>query len=83
MPAKALADVIYEAGRTAYQFDIEQCPRYPDGVQRKRWDELDFDQKESWRRNPTPRDPATALNIPPDQRNDLDCAPPPGAATSR
>ena len=40
----------------AYAEDCKRRPLYDDGVQRATWDALSAIAKESWRRNPTPRE---------------------------
>lgn len=46
--------------REAYEEDVRRCPNYPKDVcgggRRPTWDELSDWGKESWRRNPTPRE---------------------------
>lgn len=42
-------------GQLAYEEDLRRCPNYHDGTPRKTWDQLTF-ERQSWQRNPTPRD---------------------------
>lgn len=39
----------------AYEEDVSRCPIYDDGGARPHWHEIDFLQKKSWEKNPTPR----------------------------
>lgn len=44
------------AGRAAYQEDVRRQPTYNDGSARVTWGELGPIERDSWMRNPTPRD---------------------------
>jgi hypothetical protein len=43
-----------DEARAAYAEELRRCPNYPDGGQRKTWDELPDIAKDAWRRNPRP-----------------------------
>lgn len=40
----------------AYNADVRACPTYHDGTPRKQWHELGDVERESWIKNPTPRE---------------------------
>lgn len=42
-------------GQQAYEEDCRRRPHYHDGSKRQSWSELCEVAKESWNRNPTPR----------------------------
>jgi hypothetical protein len=44
------------AARAAYAEDVRRAPFYPDGKPRKAWEELCEIGRESWRRDPRPRE---------------------------
>jgi hypothetical protein len=44
------------AGQIAYEIDCERAPRYHDATPRKAWEGLQDYARQSWERNPTPRD---------------------------
>lgn len=43
-------------GQIAYEEDVRRFPCYQDGGIRPNWDELSDITRESWERNPTPRE---------------------------
>lgn len=43
-------------GQTAYEEDVRRCPKYHDGTERPTWDALKHWCKDTWHRNPTPRE---------------------------
>lgn len=42
-------------GKQAYEEDCRRRPTYHDGTKRQHWDQLDKIAKDSWDRNPVPR----------------------------
>jgi hypothetical protein len=42
-------------GQIAYEEDVRRKPEYKKGWQRTAWKNLDAEVRESWERNPTPR----------------------------
>lgn len=44
------------AGQIAYEQDCVLCPNYHDGAIRRSWETLPEWAKQSWERNPTPRE---------------------------
>lgn len=43
-------------GRNAYILDCHRKPTYPDGTPRNTWEQLGEIERQSWIKNPTPRD---------------------------
>jgi hypothetical protein len=44
------------ADQLAYEEDCRRQPHYHDGTPRKAWDALGYAERDTWRRNPTPRE---------------------------
>lgn len=43
------------AAQRAYEEDCARSPRYHDGTKRRPWSALGYAERDTWRRNPTPR----------------------------
>lgn len=43
------------AGQKAYEAEVKSFPLYHDGTVRKSWSGLKGFEKETWKKNPTPR----------------------------
>lgn len=55
IPAPADAYTPKTAGERAYWADLAMCPLYHDGSPRRMWEQLGAAERNSWERNPTPR----------------------------
>lgn len=54
--AKAGAAPREAMGRAGYDEDVRRLPCHHDGTARRSWEQIDELARESWRRNPAPRD---------------------------
>jgi hypothetical protein len=63
--AKADRQAAKTAGQIAYETDCERAPRYHDGTPRLSWERLPDYARQSWERNPTPREyPLPTADLP-------------------